>query len=119
MVAGRKLALHATTACVFLVNGLAFGSWIVLGNILLTMLVFLASMPLDVYLLYLVLFLRRKPQYPLVPPEGKWDMYLPRTNIPRPLYEDFRRMKERKRKFAKINRMVHKRIVRKKKSKTY
>ena len=94
MVVGRKLALQIATACVSIVNGFAVGSWVVLQNIFLTMLFFLASMPLDVYLLYLVLILRRKPRYPLAPPEGKWDMYLPRTNIPRPLYEDFRKMKE-------------------------
>ncbi len=81
----------------------------------MTMLVFLSSMPLDLYLFYLVLILRRKPQYPLGPPEGKYDTYLPRTNIPRPLYDDFRKMKERKRKFAKIDRIVHKRARRKKK----
>lgn len=115
MVARRKLALQVATACVSVVNGFAVGSWVVLQNILLTMLFFLASMPFDMYLFYLILVVRRKPRYPLAPPEEGWDMYLPRTNIPRPLYEDFRKMKERKRKFAKINRMIRKRIVRKKK----
>lgn len=116
MVTGRKLALQVGAASVCVVNAFAVGSWVALQNIFLTMLLFLASMPFDMYLFYLVLVVRRKPQYPLAPPEGRGDMYLPRTNIPRPLYEDFRKMKERKRKFAKIDRMVRKRNLRKKKA---
>lgn len=61
---------------------------------------------IDLYWFYVRYHLRRKPRYPLVPPEGKGDIYLPRTNIPRPVYEDFREMKERKRKLAKIRRMM-------------
>lgn len=117
MVIRRKVALQVATACFFVVNVSAIGSWVALQNIFLTTLVFLASMPFDMFLFYLVMAVRRKPRYPLVPPEGIGDMYLPRTNIPRPLYEDFHKMKERKRKFAKIDRMVHKRSIRKKKSK--
>jgi len=111
----RKLALQVGTACVCVVNGFTIGTWVVFQNILLTMYLFLASMPFDMFLFYVLLIVRRKPQYPLALPEGKGDMYLPRTNIPRPLFEDFRKMKERKRKFAKIDRMIHKRNVRKKK----
>jgi hypothetical protein len=33
----------------------------------------------------------QKPKYPMVPPEGQPDIYSPRTNIPRPIYEDVRR----------------------------
>ena len=49
---------------------------------------------------------RRKLRYPLVPPEAKSDMYVPRTNIPRPVIEDFREMEEKKRKFAKLKKMA-------------
>jgi hypothetical protein len=44
-----------------------------------------------------------------VPPDGKGDMYLPRTNIPRSLYADFREMREKKRKFEKMRRMMRRR----------
>jgi hypothetical protein len=50
----------------------------------------------------------------LVPPEGKQDMYLPRTDIPRPVFEDFRKMKEKKQRLAKLRRMVQKKTIRKK-----
>jgi len=58
---------------------------------------------------------KRKPQYPLVPPEGKAGAYLPRTNIPRPVIADFREMDERKRKLAKVKKMIRGKMVRKKK----
>jgi len=51
---------------------------------------------------------KKKPQYPLVPPEGKGDTYLPRTDIPRPIYADFREIREKKRKFEKIKKMARK-----------
>lgn len=57
----------------------------------------------------------RKPRYPLVPPEGKADVYLPRTDIPRPVHADFREMEEKKRKFARIKKMARKGVRRKKK----
>jgi hypothetical protein len=43
------------------------------------------------YLVYTASYLRLKRKYPLVPPEGRPDIYSPRTNIPRPVYEDVRR----------------------------
>lgn len=52
---------------------------------------------------------KRRVQYPLVPPEGKPDVYFPRTKIPRPVYEDFRKMDERKRKLKKLRKMTRKR----------
>ena len=44
----------------------------------------------------------------MAPPEGKMDIYFPRTNIPRPIHEDFRRMQEKKRKLDKIKKMRRK-----------
>jgi hypothetical protein len=51
---------------------------------------------------------KRRVQYPLVPPEGKADVYFPRTRIPRPIHEDFRKMEERKRKLKKLRKMTRK-----------
>jgi len=52
---------------------------------------------------------KRRVQYPIVPPEGKPDIYFPRTKIPRPIHEDFRKMDERKRKLKKLRKMTRKR----------
>jgi hypothetical protein len=52
---------------------------------------------------------KRRVQYPLVPPEGKPDVYFPRTRIPRPIHEDFRKMDERKRKLKKLKKMTRQR----------
>jgi hypothetical protein len=43
------------------------------------------------YFVYHFVQKREKPKYPMVPPEGRADIYYPRTNIPRPIYEDVRR----------------------------
>jgi len=45
-------------------------------------------------LLYRHVYKGKKPKYPLVPPEGRTDIYFPRTDIPRPIYEDVRRYPE-------------------------
>lgn len=115
MVIERKLAFWVGLFFVSIGNVFAIASWVFLQNILLTVLSALASIPFDMHLFYLLLIVRRKPQYPLVPPEGKWDMYLPRTGIPRPVIADFREIEEKKRKFAKIKKMNPKKVVRKKK----
>jgi len=47
-----------------------------------------------------------KLHYPLVPPEGRTDWYLPTTDIPRPVIEDYRKIEEKKRKFSKLNKML-------------
>jgi hypothetical protein len=57
---------------------------------------------------------KKEPRYPLVPPEGRVDVYLPRTDIPRPVYEDFRKIEEKKRSFARVRKMVNKRVIRRK-----
>jgi len=43
------------------------------------------------YLVYTATYLRLKRKYPMVQPEGRPDIYSPRTNIPRPIYEDVQR----------------------------
>lgn len=55
---------------------------------------------------------KKHPKYPLVPPEGKGDIYFPRSDIPRPIFEDFRKMREKKRKFDSIRRLMHKKKLR-------
>lgn len=46
------------------------------------------------YLVYHFVYKRKKAKYPMVPPEGRADIYFPRTNIPRPIYEDVQRHPE-------------------------
>jgi len=46
------------------------------------------------FLLYRHVYKGEKPKYPLVPPEGQADVYFPRTDIPRPIYEDVRQYPE-------------------------
>jgi len=89
--------------------GLALASVILLQNIL-GVVVILAVIAFDLYWFYVRFYQKKKQElrYPLVPPEGKSDIYLPRTNIPRPIYEDARRMQEKKRRLAKLNKMRRK-----------
>ncbi|MBX5320574.1 MAG: hypothetical protein ACQXXG_01120 [Candidatus Bathyarchaeia archaeon] len=46
------------------------------------------------YLNYRFVYKKEKAKYPLAPPEGRMDVYFPRTNIPRPIYEDVRKYPE-------------------------
>jgi len=43
------------------------------------------------YMLHRHVYRHLHAKYPLAPPEGRMDIYSPRTNIPRPIYEDERR----------------------------
>lgn len=113
LVSRRKLA-HVGTFFALIATGLAFASAVLLQNIWAVMLC-IGAIVFDAYLFHLRFIRERKVQYPLVPPEGKQDMYLPRTDIPRPVIEDFREIEEKKRKFAKVNKMVCRKVVRKKK----
>ena len=53
------------------------------------------------YMAYLRLVKKREPRYPLVPPEGKPDVYtgLP---MPRPIHEDFDEMKRKREKLERM-----------------
>lgn len=62
----------------------------------------------NLYWFYVRYYRKKKPRYPMVPPEGKADIYA-RANIPRPIHEDFRRMREKKRRFAKLDRLRRRR----------
>jgi hypothetical protein len=52
---------------------------------------FLGTFFIYSYLLHRFVYKRAKPKYPIVPPEGRTDIYFPRTDIPRPIHEDVRR----------------------------
>jgi len=60
------------------------------------------------YWFYVRYYKKKKPRYPIVPPEGKADIYS-RANIPRPIHEDFRRMQEKKKRFAKLDKLKRRR----------
>jgi hypothetical protein len=54
------------------------------------------------YLAYLRLVKKREPRYPLVPPEGKPDVYTG-IGIPRPIHEDFDEMKRKREKLEMMS----------------
>jgi len=64
------------------------------------------------YFLHHFVYKGEKAKYPMMPPEGRMDAYFPRTNIPRPIYEDMQRypqfFKQRKRKDERIRRVKKK-----------
>ncbi len=88
-------------------NGFALAAAIFVGGVWLVI-ISLGIIAVDLYWYYVRRVKKKKPQYPMVPPEGKADVYLPRTNIPRPVYADFREAEEKKRRFAKLNKMLRK-----------
>jgi hypothetical protein len=108
----RKL-VWTVVILAFVVNGCALAAAFLLRDVWMV-LVCIGFMAFLGYASHVRLRLRRKLHYPLVPPEGKPDMYVPLTDIPRPVIEDFRKLEEKKRRFAKIRKMTGKRTVRKK-----
>jgi hypothetical protein len=73
-----------------------FWSYYIAGGILV----------LDLGFFYVRAARRKKLRYPLIPPEGRADWYLPTTNIPRPVIKDYREIEEKKRKFSKLNKKL-------------
>jgi len=73
-----------------------------------TVLFLLSAIIFDIYALSVRSARKKKIQYPLVPPEGRPDGYLPLTSIPRPVIEDYRKIEEKKRRFARIRKIVYK-----------
>ena len=111
----KKIELFAIIL-VFAANGLALAGLVILQS-LWGVIITLGGIAFGICSLFLYVrsARKRKVRYPLVPPEGKPDMYVPRTNIPRPIIADFRKIEEKKRKFAKIRKLVSKRVHRRKK----
>ncbi len=103
----KKRAVQIGTAFVLVANGLAIASAVILRDIWFVIIV-LGIVAFDIYLYYFRFQRKKEPRYPLVPPEGKGDAYLPRTDIPRPIHEDFRRMREKKRRFERIEKLRRK-----------
>lgn len=106
----RKQILQIGIAFIFVAflvsNGLALVSALLLPSIW-TYMFALGVIAIDLYFCYVRFYQKKKPRYPMVPPEGKSDIYFPRTNIPRPIHEDARRMLEKRRKLAKIEKIRH------------
>jgi len=102
---GEKRALRILLLLILFANAIVLASAILIQNLLVIM-ICVGVVAFDLYWSYVRYYLRRRSKYPLVPLEGKPDIYLPRTNIPRPIYEDLRKMKEKKRKLEKIEKMT-------------
>jgi hypothetical protein len=68
---------------------------------------FLGAFLVYCYLVYRHVYKGALPKYPAVPPEGRTDIYFPRTDIPRPIHKDIRRYPEffKGKKKRKIERM--------------
>lgn len=110
----EKRILDFWMVLILIGSGFALVGVIIVGSVWGVM-ISLGVIVVDLYWYYVRRIKRKKPRYPLVSPEGRGDVYLPRTDIPRPVVADFRELEEKKRKFAKIRKMARKKLVRKKK----
>ena len=110
----EKRILDLWLVLILIANGFALASAVMVGGFWAVAIV-LGAIAFDLYWYYVRRVKKKRPRYPLVPPEGKGDVYLPRTNIPRPVIAEFREMEEKKRKLAKVGKMARKRVFRKKK----
>jgi len=102
---GRKLGALVGISIIFVVEGL----WLFIGFLVQsvwTCVIASGIIAFTIYFLYVRLYQKKEARYPIVPPEGKTDIYFPRTDIPRPVHADFRRMQEKKQKLAKIKRKM-------------
>jgi len=100
----KKRVLQTGITITLITNGIMLASAILVQSIWLY-LACLAVTAFTLYFLYVRLHQKKETRYPMAPPEGKMDIYFPRTNIPRPIHEDFRKMQEKKRKLDKIKKM--------------
>jgi hypothetical protein len=90
-------------------NALAFCVSIVMQDFWVAAVIFGVTITSLFFWFYSTRHRKHRVQYPLVPPEGKADVYFPSTRIPRPIHEDFRKTEERKRKLKKLRKMTRKR----------
>lgn len=97
-----------------LLNVLSLMGLVLIGSVWLV-LFSLAVLVVDFYWYYVRRVKGKRPRYPLAPPEGKADVFLPRTDIPRPVIADFREIEEKRRKMAKIKKLQSEKTRRKKK----
>jgi hypothetical protein len=91
----KKLVIRILTYTVAAINVLAIVIAIVLANFWIY---YTAGgiFVLDLGFFYVRASLRRKLRYPLIPPEGRTDWYVPTTNIPRPVIADYCEIEEKK-----------------------
>jgi hypothetical protein len=89
---------------ILLANSFALAALILVGSAFAVIAV-LSVVAVDAYWYYARRVRRRRPRYPLVPPEGRGDAYFPRTSIPRPVVEEFREMDEKRRRLARLRKM--------------
>ncbi len=101
---GRKKAVWVTTLLVVGINGLALTSLLIVRN-LFGAAVIIGIVVFDLTVYYQVVRKRRL-RYPLVPPEGKPDIYFPFTRVPRPVIVEAREAEAKKKKLAKIRGLV-------------
>lgn len=102
---GKKLVVLIGISSIFVVEGL----WLLVGILvqsICTCVIASGIIAFTVYFLYVRLYQKKEARYPIVPPEGKTDIYFPRTDIPRPVYADFRKMEEKKRRLEKIKKKM-------------
>ena len=101
MGVGKKLVVLIGISIILVVEGL----WLLIGILvqsIWTCAIALGTIAFTLLFFYVRLYQKKEARYPLVPPEGKTDIYFPRTNIPRPVHADFRKMQENKRRLEKI-----------------
>jgi len=103
----RKKYVGFVAAVALIADGLALAGAILLQSVW-GVVVVLGCAAFSLFWFYVWRYEKRQVRYPLVPPEGKGDAYLPRTDIPRPMHEDFRRIEEKKRMLEKIKKMTRK-----------
>lgn len=107
VVRHKRIIMQIALASLLCANVLGVAVLLLFPN-LWTVLFLLSAIIFDIYALSVRSARKKRIQYPLVPPEGRPDWYLPLTNIPRPVIEDFRKIEEKKRRFAKIRKIVYK-----------
>ncbi|MGB9676361.1 MAG: hypothetical protein ACPL0C_04160 [Candidatus Bathyarchaeales archaeon] len=110
----EKRILDLWFILLLLFNAFSLVSLVFIGNVW-AVLLSLTVLGVDLYWYYVRRVKGKKPRYPLATPEGRADVYLPRTDIPRPVIADFREIEEKKRRMAKIKKLQSKVERRKKK----
>jgi hypothetical protein len=106
---GKKVVVLIGISAIFMVEGLFLLIGFLVQSIW-TCVIALTVLASTFYYFYIRLYRKKEATYPVVPPEGKTDIYFPRTDIPRPVYADMRKMQEKKKKLEKIKKkMRHKR----------
>ncbi|MCJ7608160.1 hypothetical protein MUP00_00620 [Candidatus Bathyarchaeota archaeon] len=100
---GERLALKASLSLILFTGGIAIAVGLLTQNVPVALLgsgiIFLG-----LYWFYVRFYRKRKPAHPFGPPDGKPDIYFPRSDIPRPLYEDMWRMQDEKRRVIEEDR---------------